>query len=471
MMRLQLRSSTSWSAAARQLTTASSWASTRLQRTTPFPRPLIAATISGPRSFNTTVSLYDKIDVVVPQMAESISEGTLTTIHKQVGDRVEADEELASIETDKIDVAVNAPATGRVVEIHVAENDTVTVGQKIATMETGDEAGKEPEPAPSPPEEQRQKQKPAPQPEPSTTAAPEKKPEGGPPAPKPERQPAKPVQPRPSAPKETQERARPQQEPGQPRPPQSTMAPRGRHPFSRQERTEKMPRIRKTTARKLKESQNRTASLTAVQQIDMSALMQWRKQNREAVAEKYGVRLGYMGAFIKATTLAAQEVPTVNASMDVENEVIVYRDYVDVSVAVATPKGLLTPVIRNTECMDIVEIERHVASLAALARDNKLTLDHLSGGNFSISNPGPFGSMFGTPLINYPQSAVFNMNAIKEEPVAEDGQVVVRPMMYTTLTYDHRLIDEREAAAFLKKVKHYIEHPSSMLLTSLPSNG
>ncbi|KAJ3527766.1 hypothetical protein NM208_g10541 [Fusarium decemcellulare] len=196
----------------------------------------------------------------------------------------------------------------------------------------------------------------------------------------------------------------------------------------------------------------------------MSNLMAWRSKYKEEVAEQYGVRLGYMGAFTKATTLAAQQIPQINAAIDTDKEVITYRDYVDISIAVSAPKGLVTPVLRNTNALSIVELEREVAVLAKKARDGKLTMEDLEGGNYSISNPGIFGSMFGTPVINYPQSAVFNMNGIQQRVMAINGQAEIRPMMYISLTYDHRLIDGREAVSFLNIVKKYIEDPSRMLL-------
>ena len=343
-------------AAVRQLT--ASLTRAKSHRTTPLPL-LKAAASSRLRSFNTSAALYGKVDIVVPQMAESISEGTLATIHKQIGEHIEADEEIASIETDKIDVAVNAPEGGQIIELHVSENDTVTVGQKIATLATGEDAGEAPKPSEKP--ESKEPEKPAPKeaekPEEETPTKPE--------PPKAGQQPSKPAPP--PTPKPTQ-----QQAPEPPRPAQAG---------NRTERREKMTRIRTTIARRLKESQNSTASLTAVQQLDMSALMKWRKENREAVMEKHGVKLGYMGAFVKATTLAAQEVSSVNAAMDFEGEAIVYRDFVDISIAVSTPRGLMTPVLRDTHTMDIIGIERGVAALAAKVRIKCQKLIHAQSDN------------------------------------------------------------------------------------------
>ncbi|KAF6815215.1 dihydrolipoamide succinyltransferase [Colletotrichum sojae] len=428
------------SAASKAMTT-----TTRSLTTTTRSIPRAAAALSSSqyRSFSSTRIQHGEVIITVPPMAESITEGTVGSIAKQVGDRVEADEEIASIETDKIDVAVNATEEGTIVELFVAEGDTVEVGQKVARVETGGAAPAKKEE----PKEETKAEKPA-ESAPAAPAQEQEKPK----APEPKKEEPKPAAP---APKKAPEPA--------PAPAQS--APLGATGlFSRGERVEKMTRMRKTIAAKLKQSQNMTASLTTINEVDMSALMQWRARNKEDVMKRHGVRLGYMGAFTKATCLAAQQVPQLNASIDTEKEIITYRDYVDISIAVSAPKGLITPVLRNVESLDIIGIERGVAELAAKARDGKLTMPDLEGGNFSISNPGIFGSLFGTPVINYPQAAVFNMNGIKERPVVVDGKLEIRPMMYITVTYDHRLIDGREAVTFLNVVKSYIEDPARLLL-------
>ncbi|EXF84026.1 dihydrolipoyllysine-residue succinyltransferase [Colletotrichum fioriniae PJ7] len=425
---------------------------TTVTRTT--SRPIVhaypALSSSQYRSFSTTGIQHGEVIITVPQMAESITEGTIASIGKQVGDRVEADEEVASIETDKIDVAVNAPEEGTIVELFVAEGDTVEVGQKLARMETGGApAEKKEESQPEKKEEAKSESKPEP------AAAPVKEEKKEPEAPKKEESKPAPAPPKPAAPQQQQQQ---QQKPASEVPFGATGS------FSRGERIEKLPRMRKTIATKLKQSQNATASLTCIEEVDMTNLMAWRAKNKEAVMKRYGVKLGYMGAFTKATCLAAERVPQINAAMDTEKEIITYRDYVDISIAVSAPKGLVTPVLRNVESLDIVGIERGVAELADKARKSKLAMPDLEGGNFSISNPGIFGSMFGTPVINYPQAAIFNMNGIKERVVVIDGKLEIRPMMYITVTYDHRLIEQREAEAFLGAVKGYIEDPSSLLL-------
>jgi len=224
--------------------------------------------------------------------------------------------------------------------------------------------------------------------------------------------------------------------------------------------------MRLRIAERLKESQNNAASLTTFNEIDMSALMAFRSKNKDEILKKHDVKLGFMGAFARACSLTLREIPAANASIEdgADGKEIVYRDYVDLSVAVATPKGLVTPVVRNTESLSIIGIEKEITALGKKARDGKLTLEDMAGGTFTISNGGVFGSLFGTPIINLPQAAVLGMHAIKDKPVVVDGQIVVRPIMVVALTYDHRLLDGREAVTFLVRVKEYIEDPSKMLL-------
>ncbi|KXH67501.1 dihydrolipoyllysine-residue succinyltransferase [Colletotrichum salicis] len=449
--RLASAARTQITSAASKPTTTTTRSLTTATRTT--SRPIVQAypalSSSQYRSFSTTRIQHGEVIITVPQMAESITEGTIASIGKQVGDRVEADEEVASIETDKIDVAVNAPGEGTIVELFVAEGDTVEVGQKLARMETGGAPAEKKE---SQPEKKEETKKAEPESKPEPATAPEKK---EPETPKKEESKPAPAAPsKPAAPQQQQQ----QQKPASEVPFGATGS------FSRGERIEKLPRMRKTIATKLKQSQNMTASLTAIEEVDMTNLMAWRAKNKEAVMKRYGVKLGYMGAFTKATCLAAERVPQMNAAMDTEKEIIKYRDYVDISIAVSAPKGLVTPVLRNVESLDIVGIERGVAELADKARKSKLAMPDLEGGNFSISNPGIFGSLFGTPVINYPQAAIFNMNGIKERVVVVDGKLEIRPMMYITVTYDHRLIEQREAEAFLGAVKGYVEDPATLLL-------
>ncbi|KAJ7716806.1 dihydrolipoamide succinyltransferase [Mycena maculata] len=371
--------------------------------------------------------------VKVPQMAESITEGTLKSWLKQIGDSVSADEEIATIETDKIDVSVNAPTSGKIVELLAQEEDTVTVGQDLFRIEPGEAS----ESAPPPPAEESERKEA------------EKSEE------KPAERPAEQAPPKSAPAPKKQEPKKESSKPGAAAPPPAA-------PGSRNETRVKMNRMRLRIAERLKESQNAAASLTTFNEIDMSSLMDMRKRYKDAVLKEHEVKLGFMSAFAKACTLALKEIPAANAS--IEGEEIVYRDYVDLSVAVATPKGLVTPVVRNAEILNFVGIEKEIAALGKKARDGKLTLEDMAGGTFTISNGGVFGSLYGTPIINLPQAAVLGMHAIKDKPVVVDGQIVIRPIMVVALTYDHRLLDGREAVTFLVRVKEYLEDPRKMLL-------
>ncbi|KAI6043938.1 hypothetical protein EDC04DRAFT_2866121 [Pisolithus marmoratus] len=371
--------------------------------------------------------------VKVPQMAESISEGTLKSWSKKVGDTVEADEEVATIETDKIDVTVNAPVSGTIVELLANEEDTVVVGQDLLKIDAGaapSKASESPKELPpsskktdseEPADQQVDKSPPSP-PQPSAGD----KQSGGLPSDGPK-----------EGKKELKEDAKTSAKKEE-----SPAAP-SKAPGNRNETRVKMSRMRLRIAERLKESQNAAASLTTFNEIDMSALMDMRKKYKDEVVE--GAR-------------PLQELPVVNASID--GDEIVYRDFIDLSVAVATPKGLVTPVVRNIEGMGFLQIEKEIAALGKKAKDGKLSIEDMAGGTFTISNGGVFGSLFGTPIINLPQSAVLGMHTIKERPVVVNGQIVIRPIMIVALTYDHRLLDGRDCL----KVKEYIEDPRKMLL-------
>ncbi|OAK99770.1 dihydrolipoyllysine-residue succinyltransferase [Phaeosphaeriaceae sp. SRC1lsM3a] len=406
---------------------------------------------------------YADTVVKVPQMAESITEGTLKQWSKQVGDYVEQDEEIATIETDKIDVSVNAPEAGTIKEFLVNEEDTVTVGQDLVKIEAGgapsggkkEEASQEAkEPASKDQETSSQPSGEQEQSSPSEQSAPKQE----------EKQPEPPKQEsKPESPKQEQKPQPPKQQ-SKPAPPKDE--PKQAQLGSREERRVKMNRMRLRIAERLKQSQNTAASLTTFNEVDMSSIMEFRKLYKDEILKNKGVKLGFMSAFSRACILAARDVPAVNASIEGPNggDTIVYRDYVDISVAVATEKGLVTPVVRNAESLDMVGIEKAIADLGKKARDNKLTIEDMAGGTFTISNGGVFGSLMGTPIINLPQTAVLGLHAIKDKPVAINGKVEIRPMMYLALTYDHRLLDGREAVTFLVKVKEYIEDPRKMLL-------
>ncbi|KAI9868413.1 MAG: 2-oxoglutarate dehydrogenase complex E2 component [Trichoglossum hirsutum] len=388
-------------------------------------------------------SYSDRI-VKVPEMAESISEGTLKQWQKQIGDYVEQDEEIATIETDKIDVAVNAPEAGMIKEFLVKEEDTVTVGQDLLKIELGSPpkdsgpkdsgdkgTAKEQSKQPAPSEQQT-----SPDPQPPSKEESRPTHEFTPPPPPPPPQEKKVV-----AKKETPTVS-------------EKPDPKAETPFSgREERRVKMNRMRLRIAERLKQSQNTAAALTTFNEVDMSSLVEFRKLYKEEIVKKTGVKLGFMGAFSRACILAMRDIPAVNASIEGPSggDTIVYRDYVDISVAVATEKGLVTPVVRNAESLDLIGIERVIANLGKKARDNKLTIEDMAGGTFTISNGGVFGSLMGTPIINLPQTAVLGLHAIKDKPVAVNGRIEIKPMMYLALTYDHRLLDGREAVTFLVK--------------------
>ncbi|KLJ05670.1 2-oxoglutarate dehydrogenase E2 component (dihydrolipoamide succinyltransferase) [Blastomyces silverae] len=347
--------------------------------------------------------------VKVPQMAESISEGTLKQFSKKIGEYVQRDEELATIETDKIDITVTAPEAGTIKEFLANEEDTVTVGQDLVKLETGGAAPEKPKEAKS-----EAKSEAAPPPPPSP---PKQEGKTAPPPPKPEPTAQKP------SPSKT-EPAQAAQSKNEPHAPTDRGAP------------EAVPKYR--------------------------GIAHYLQRGRH----KTGVKLGFMSAFSRACVLAMRDIPTVNASIEGPNggDTIVYRDYVDISVAVATEKGLVTPVVRNAESMELIGIEKAIADLGKKARDNKLTIEDMAGGTFTISNGGVFGSLLGTPIINLPQTAVLGLHAIKDKPVVVNGKIEIRPMMYLALTYDHRLLDGREAVTFLVKIKEYIEDPRRMLL-------
>jgi len=418
-------------------------------------------------------------------MAESITEGTLKQFSKQVGDYVEQDEEIATIETDKIDVAVNAPAAGTIKELLANEEDTVTVGQDLVKLDLGGEPGQKADTGkqePKSPASDAQETSSQPEGQKEESKKPEQKEESKPEPPK-QKEESKPEPPK-------------QKEEPKPQPPKQKEEPKSKKPQdvqpkvespygNREERRVKMNRMRLRIAERLKQSQNTAASLTTFNLVDMSAVMSLRKRYKDEVHKNTGVKLGFMSAFSRAAVLAMKDIPAVNASIEGagSGDTIVYRDYVDISVAVATEKGLVTPVVRNVESMDMVGIEKGIADLGKKvsillveccacsvtnwfpqARDNKLTIEDMAGGTFTISNGGVFGSLMGTPIINLPQTAVLGLHAIKDTPVAINGKVEIRPMMYLALTYDHRILDGREAVTFLVKIKEYIEDPAKMLL-------
>lgn len=413
--------------------------------------------LQAERGIFTSARLLNSEVVKVPPFADSVSEGDVK-FDKKVGDAVAADEVVMEIETDKTTVGVPSPAHGIIEEIYVADGDTVKAGQQLFKLKVTGQApaagapkaeapapaAAAPPPPPPPPPPMAAAAAAAPPP-PAAAAAP-------PPAP-----------PRPSGPISKMPVAAMRHA-------QAIDAATVKLPpadyskeitGTRTEQRVKMTRMRLKIASRLKEAQNTNAMLTTFNEIDMSHIMDFRKQNLEAFVKKYGMKLGFMSAFTKAAAYALQDQPVVNAVIG-ENEII-YRDYVDISVAVASPKGLVVPVLRNVEGMNFADIEMAIAALADKAKKGTLAVEDMDGGTFTISNGGVFGSLLGTPIINPPQSAILGMHGIFERPVAIKGQVVVRPMMYVALTYDHRLIDGREAVMFLRKIKAAVEDPRIIL--------
>jgi 2-oxoglutarate dehydrogenase E2 component (dihydrolipoamide succinyltransferase) len=418
-------------------------------------------------------------EVTVPTLGESITEATLGQWLKMPGDAVKADEPVASLETDKVAVEVPSPVDGVMGDQLVAVGDTVAVGAPIARIESGSgmPAKAEPEhPAPdSTPVnptgagenvELRAEESPEEADGPHLTLSPSvrrlvlefgldpSKIKG---TGKDGRLTKDDVL---NAAKMQKEAPSALPAPASPPPPtpQPPRAPSG----ERREERVRMTRLRQTVARRLKEAQNTAAMLTTFNDVDMTAVMEARARYKDLFEKKHGIRLGFMSFFVKAAVLAARDVPAVNAY--IEGEEIVYHDYVDVSVAVSAPNGLVVPVIRNAQALSFAEIEKTIADFGRRAKEGTLTMADMEGGTFTISNGGIFGSLLSTPIINPPQSAVLGMHRIEDRPVVRGGQVVVRPMMYLALSYDHRLVDGREAVTFLVRMKEALEDPTRLLI-------
>lgn len=403
-------------------------------------------------------------EVKVPTLGESVSEATIGQWLKQPGQAVALDEPIASLETDKVAIEVMAPVAG-VMGAHLAkEGDTVLVGALIATIEDGvAPAGAQPVAARSEPAI----------PPASDTMPPEGA--GGDAAvlsPAVRRavlehgiDPAK-IKGTGKDGRITKEDVVTAAQAMQAQPAQAAVsAPAAAAPAAVGERREervKMTRLRQTIARRLKEAQQTAALLTTFNDVDMTEVIAARNRYRDMFEKKHGTRLGFMGFFAKASCLALKDIPAVNAR--IEGDEIVYNDYVDISVAVSAPNGLMTPVVRDADKLSFAGIEKAIAEYGKRARDNALKLEDLKGGTFTISNGGVFGSLMSTPIINPPQSAVLGLHRIEDRPVVRDGQIVIRPMMYIALSYDHRLIDGREAVTALKIIKEAIEDPTRILI-------
>jgi 2-oxoglutarate dehydrogenase E2 component (dihydrolipoamide succinyltransferase) len=416
------------------------------------------------------------IEIKVPAMGESVTEATVARWFKKEGESVVRDEPLLELETDKVTVEVPSPADGALESISVKEGDTVQVGALLGAIKEGAAGAAAAVVAKNP---QAAVPKPAP-----AAAAPAAKP--APVAPKPAAAPtpAAPVMPAarrvaaennidPStiagsgrdgrvmkgdvlealearAAERTAVRAAPAPVHAGPRP-----------RADREERVQ-MSRLRKTIALRLKESQNTAAQLTTFNEVDMSQVMTLRTEYKDSFEKKHGVRLGFMGFFVKACVAALKELPNVNA--EIEGDDIIYKNYYDMGIAVSTERGLVVPVVRDADQLSLAGIEAKIHDFGLRARDNKLKLDELQGGTFSITNGGVFGSLMSTPILNTPQSGILGMHKIQPRPMAVDGKVEIRPMMYLALSYDHRLVDGREAVTFLVRVKENLEDPQRLLL-------
>jgi 2-oxoglutarate dehydrogenase E2 component (dihydrolipoamide succinyltransferase) len=396
-------------------------------------------------------------EILVPVLGESITEATVGEWLKQPGDRVEADEPVASLETDKVSVEVPAPAAGVMGAHAVQVGDTVSVGAMIGTIEASSGA------APSAPAA---KADAAPaQPAPADTGSDVE---------------AAALSPSvrravlehgvdPATITGTGKDGRITKEDvvaaasakGDAAPAAAAPAPAPASGARKEERV-RMTRLRQTVARRLKDAQNTAALLTTFNDVDMTAVIEARSKYKDLFEKKHGVRLGFMGFFVKAACMALKDMPGVNAQID--GDEIVYHDYCDISVAVSAPQGLVVPVIRDADQMSVAQVEKTIGDFGKRARDGSLKMEEMKGGTFTISNGGVFGSLLSTPIINPPQSAVLGLHRIEDRPVVRNGEIVIRPMMYLALSYDHRLVDGREAVTFLKTIKEAIEDPTRLLI-------
>jgi len=376
--------------------------------------------------------------IKVPPMAESISEGEIGKWHKKTGDFVQTDDLIAEIETAKILISINAPEPGKIVETLAKERQTVVVGADLYRLDT-DAKG----PASSPKVEQPKAEQTKVAPKDSPKDVPKDVPKDAP----------KDVSSKKETATPTQEVTKPSEKPitsGTQR--------------SREDRRVQITRMRSMIAKRLKESQNTYAMLTTLQECDMTNTMAMRESFKDSFAEKHGVKLGFMSTFVKASAIALQEQPIVNAVIDDKDNCVVFRDYVDMGVAVATPTGLVVPIIHDVDLMSFADIEKAIAAFGKKARDGRMAIEDMVGGTFTISNGGVYGSMMGTPIINPPQSSILGMHAITKRAMVINDQIVIRPMMYLALTYDHRLIDGKDAVTFLRRIKELVEEPRGMLL-------
>ncbi len=414
------------------------------------------------------------VEIKVPALGESVSEATVAKWLVKAGDQVTVDQALCELETDKVTVEVNASVAGAIVDLAVAEGATVEVGGVLCHIEAGAAVGAKPAAAAAAPVAAAPKPAPAP-----ATAAPAvaaAMPAGanlatsGPAVRKLAEEKgvsAAAVQPTGKDNRATKADilAAIEQLPAVPAVKAPTVpAPASTGPRRRADREERvrMTRLRRTIATRLKEAQNTAALLTTYNEVDMAAVMAMRDRLKEDFEKKHGARLGFMSFFVKACIAALKELPVVNA--EIEGDELVYKNYYDIGVAVGTPQGLVVPVVREADTLGFADIEKTIAELGRKARDGKLSIDDLSGGTFTISNGGVYGSLMSMPIVNPPQSAILGMHKIQQRPMVVAGEIKVRPMMYLALTYDHRIIDGREAVTFLVRVKECIEDPERLLL-------
>jgi len=395
----------------------------------------------------------DAVDVMVPTLGESVTEATVSTWFKQVGDTVAQDEMLCELETDKVSVEVPAPASGVLSEIVAPEGATVNASAKLAVIGGASAAAASPAAAPTPAA--------------ATTSADVKN------APSAEKLMAE----KGLSPDQVQGTGRdgrimkedvlnavtaaPAPAAAAPAPVATPRAPVSADDASREERV-KMTRLRQTIAKRLKDSQNTAAMLTTYNEVDMTEVMALRNQYKDQFEKKHGVRLGFMSFFTKACCHALKEVPEVNAEIDGTD--IVYKNFVHMGVAAGTPTGLVVPVIRDADAMSFAAIEKAIAEKGRRARDGKLSMAEMQGGTFTISNGGVYGSLMSSPILNPPQSGILGMHKIQDRPMAINGQVVIRPMMYLALSYDHRIVDGKGAVTFLVRVKEALEDPRRLLM-------
>jgi 2-oxoglutarate dehydrogenase E2 component (dihydrolipoamide succinyltransferase) len=425
------------------------------------------------------------IEIVVPTLGESVTEATVGKWFKKAGDAVKADEALAELETDKVTLEVNAPAAGVISEIVVKEGETVGVGAILGSIAEGQAAVGAAKQAEKPIQA-----KPAAAPQPvQASSAPE--PRASAPQPAPSRTNAETVAP--SVRRIAEESGiDPATVTGSGRegrvtkgdmlaiieggasssspisfakvqapPAQAPRAPYAPPAEAREERV-RMTKLRQTIARRLKEAQNTAAMLTTFNEVDMTTIMDVRKRYKDLFEKKHGVKLGFMGFFVKACIHALHDIPSVNAEIDGED--IVYKNYYHIGIAVGTERGLVVPVVRDADKKSIAAIEKEIAGFGKRARDGKLGLEEMQGGTFTISNGGVYGSLMSTPILNAPQSGILGMHKTQERPMVMGGKIEIRPMMYLALSYDHRLVDGREAVTFLVRVKEALEDPQRLIL-------